>query len=1054
VDSTSPRTTAFGAHRSVRTFLTWLVLACLLPGVIGAVILFIYEYGQRRTQQEQDMLQTTRALVQAVDNHLLKVQAVAQALSVSDTLARHDLARFHQQARKAVTLSGLGNAVVLSNEAGQQLLNTTAEFGTPLPPRAQPERVRQVFSTATPVLSDVVIGGVLMRPVAAVDVPVIIGGKVAYALGIGILPEHFNALLKAQNLPPDWTAGVFDSAGTIIGRTHNPEHFVGRKPSSKLLQAMMKLTEASLETTTMDGVPVHTFYSSSPVTGWRVAIGIPYQHVVSELVRTLAALAFGVAALFGLGLVLARFMSARISDSLTALTGPAIALGYGRSVPVSEVYVKEAAQVADAIGRAATLLRERAAVLHARDRDLAEAQRLAKLGNWYWDLKSGRVSVSDSLREIYGRDVDSFPEMRGTVLPVESWERVNAASQEVMRTGKGYDLELPVNHGKGHTIWVNSKCNAALDEKGKVVGLRGIIQDITERKRADERLRQSEQELGKFKFFSDHANDMHFLLDRHGSILYANRKASERLGFSGTELLAMNIRDVATQAKDRFEEIYIRSQQVTVPPFEGMYRSRDGAIFPAEVSATVLEIRDEWLMFVTARDITERKLAEQRVREAALHDVLTGLPNRALVLEYCERLLAAAQRNHSQGALLFIDLDRFKPINDLHGHETGDRLLQQVGQRLLGCTRDEDMVGRLGGDEFVIVLPYLKADRLRAAAVAQHVIDSICRPFRIDRLELTISPSVGISYFPEHAIDVGTLIHTADLAMYQAKQTGRGGYHFYTPELDQRADQVLLLEVRLKNAIKNGELALHYQPVIDIRSGELVGAEALVRLADNGREAVGPERFIPIAESAGLIGELGEWVARQACRQHEDWLREGMKLIIAINVSPLQFRQRSFADTLSNIIRDSGIDPTALEIEVTESAVMEDVDEAVNILNRIKSLGVKVALDDFGTGYSSLSSLTSLPLDKLKVDQSFVRRIERDQASRAVIEAIIALGRTLRLNVVGEGIESEHALRYLKEHGCDQAQGYWFSRPLPPAEFAHWCQEQWGRTRVPAAGSV
>ncbi|HZW13333.1 MAG TPA: EAL domain-containing protein [Noviherbaspirillum sp.] len=440
-------------------------------------------------------------------------------------------------------------------------------------------------------------------------------------------------------------------------------------------------------------------------------------------------------------------------------------------------------------------------------------------------------------------------------------------------------------------------------------------------------------------------------------------------------------------------------------------------------------------------DITERKLAEQRVREAALHDALTGLPNRALVFEYGGHLLAAAQRNHGRGALLFIDLDRFKPINDLYGHEIGDRVLQEVGKRLVRYTRNEDLVGRLGGDEFVIFLPHLDGARDRAAIVAQHVVDSISQPFLIDNLELSVSPSIGISYYPDHATDVGALIHCADLAMYQVKQSGRANYRIYTSELDRHAEEAYWIEARLKNALRNNGLKLHYQPVVDIKSGKLIGAEALMRLDDGGNQ-VGPGNFIPIAESAGLIGELGEWVAAEACRQHEAWLGEGLRVTIAINVSPLQFRQRDFSERMSKILSNTGVDPTCLQLEVTESAVMENLDEAVKILNKIKSLGVKVSLDDFGTGYSSLSSLSSLPLDKLKVDQSFVRRIENDQASRVVTEAIIALGRSLRLEVIGEGIESENALRYLQEHGCDQAQGYWFSHPLPASEFAQWCREQ------------
>jgi diguanylate cyclase (GGDEF)-like protein/PAS domain S-box-containing protein len=444
----------------------------------------------------------------------------------------------------------------------------------------------------------------------------------------------------------------------------------------------------------------------------------------------------------------------------------------------------------------------------------------------------------------------------------------------------------------------------------------------------------------------------------------------------------------------------------------------------------------------THTDFNERKMAEQRVREAALHDSLTGLPNRALLFEYGNHLIAAARRKHSRGALLFIDLDRFKPINDIYGHEIGDRVLEEVGRRLVGCTRQEDVVGRLGGDEFVIILPHVDASRYPAGVVALHVVESISQPFRINSLELSISPSIGISYYPEHATDMSSLIHTADLAMYRAKQSGRANYQFYTPELDRQAEAAYALEARLKEALRHGGLVLHYQPVVDIKSGKLIGAEALVRLDGQDGKPISPARFIPVAESAGLIGELGDWVASEACRQHAAWLNEGMQVAIAINVSPLQFRQRDFAQRLGTIVTNNGIDPYGIQIEVTESAVMENVDEAIEILNQLKSLGVKVALDDFGTGYSSLSSLSSLPLDKLKVDQSFVRRVESDPASRAITRAMIALGRALNLEIVGEGIESEETLGYLRGEGCDHAQGYWVSHPLPPSEFAHWYRIQ------------
>jgi diguanylate cyclase (GGDEF)-like protein/PAS domain S-box-containing protein len=442
------------------------------------------------------------------------------------------------------------------------------------------------------------------------------------------------------------------------------------------------------------------------------------------------------------------------------------------------------------------------------------------------------------------------------------------------------------------------------------------------------------------------------------------------------------------------------------------------------------------------RDVTDTKLAEQRVLAAAQHDTLTGLPNRALIFEYASHLLAASERSHASGAFLFIDLDRFKPINDLYGHEIGDRLLQEVAKRLLNCVRQEDLVGRLGGDEFIVVLHQLGIAHT-AATVAQHIIGVLSCPFEIDTLDLSISACIGISEFPQHGTDVDTLIHAADLAMYQGKNDCRGSYFTYTPELDNRAGASSHIEVQLKRALQRGGLSLHYQPVIDMKTRHLVSVEALLRLIGDDGQLIGPDKFIPIAEAAGLIGELGEWVAVEACRQHHAWQKEGLPPIsMALNVSPLQFRQRGFAQRLQAIVQTAGLDPSCIQIEVTESTVMGNLDDAVNTLNSIRSVGIQIALDDFGTGYSSLSHLSNLPLDKLKVDQSFVRRLQYDNSSKAITMAIIALGRTLNLEVVGEGIESEDAFAYLDEQGCNQAQGYFISRPLLPADFSHWYRER------------
>jgi len=560
-----------------------------------------------------------------------------------------------------------------------------------------------------------------------------------------------------------------------------------------------------------------------------------------------------------------------------------------------------------------------------------------------------------------------------------------------------------------------------------------------DRELAADRLRESEE---RFRVLVEETAQAVWETDPGGRIVVDSPSWRAYTGQSFEEMAGFGALDVVHSEDRAFVDEQWRQAVSSGRPWSGehrIWRATGECRWTNVRAAPIRDAEGRILKWVGMNiDITDRKRAEQRVREAALHDPLTGLPNRRLMFEYASHLLAAAGRKHSQGALLFIDLDRFKPVNDLYGHEAGDLLLQEVGKRLVGCVRREDLVGRLGGDEFVILLPYLEQMH-DALSIAENVVQSVSSPFRIRSNDVKISPSIGISFFPQHGMEVDALVRTADLAMYHAKERGRGSYSVYAPELERRDDPMWSIEEKLKRALVSDGLVLHYQPVVDMKSGRLKGAEALLRLAAEEDRRIGPDLFIPVAEAAGLIGAVGEWVAAEACRQHCAWLAEGLPPVpIAINVSPQQFRLRRFAQRLSEIVQASCIDPSCLQLEVTESSIMENVPEAIEILNAVREMGIKVALDDFGTGYSSLSYLGSLPLDKLKIDQSFVRRLGEDQTSRAIIEAIIALGRTLRLEVVGEGIETDEILSYLQAHGCDQGQGYFFARPMVNHEFARW----------------
>jgi diguanylate cyclase (GGDEF)-like protein/PAS domain S-box-containing protein len=438
------------------------------------------------------------------------------------------------------------------------------------------------------------------------------------------------------------------------------------------------------------------------------------------------------------------------------------------------------------------------------------------------------------------------------------------------------------------------------------------------------------------------------------------------------------------------------------------------------------------------RDITKRKDAEEKIRHASLHDSLTGLPNRSMLFEYAGHLLPHNKRTSRRAALLFLDLDRFKSVNDTHGHETGDKMLKEVASRLSHALRTEDIVVRLGGDEFLILLQDIN-HVYDAAEVAKHIIGKINEPYRTGELTLSLSTSVGISIFPGDGQDIDTLISHADAAMYQAKQAGRNNFQFYSPEFAAGTRLQVVIEQQLRSALYTDAFHLYYQPVVDLKTLDIVSVEALLRWKNND---VGPDQFVPIAEATGIINSIGRWVLQEASRQHNTWLANGLPAIpIAVNVSVVEFRDRDFVSHFKRLVNEHGIDIRALQLELTETAVMDDIEHAIALLSELKALGVKILLDDFGTGHSSLAYLARLPLNKLKIDKSFISRLESDVASRAVTDAMLALGHTLNLDMVAEGVESTTELDYLQSRGCQQAQGYFFSKPMAGDAFQSWYRE-------------
>ena len=546
----------------------------------------------------------------------------------------------------------------------------------------------------------------------------------------------------------------------------------------------------------------------------------------------------------------------------------------------------------------------------------------------------------------------------------------------------------------------------------------------------------------RFDALTQYANDIILLVNAEGRVVEVNDRAVEAFGLSRESLLTLDISDLRP-ARDK--EVSIEQRQRLVKEgsllFEANFLRRDGSDFPVEVSARLIELGGEWFFQGILRDITERKKAEEKIQFLAHHDALTGLPNRALLNDRLGQSLARANRYGSRVAILFLDFDRFKNINDSLGHTVGDGVLRAVADRLKSCVREGDTVARLGGDEFVIVLPDLREAEC-VAPIAEKILQLGAEPYVVDDHQLRVTISIGLSVYPEDGHDIDTLLKNADTAMYFAKENGRDSYHFYTQDMNSRALDILQMESCLQRALANDEFSLCYQPQISFATGKIVGAEALLRWHHPEMGTVPPDQFIPLAEDRGLIGAIGDWVLETACRQNRSWQQEGLRpILLAVNISARQLHQLDFADRLAHVLAETGMAPELLELELTESVVMRDAEQMVELLTVLKSMGLTLSIDDFGTGYSSLSYLKKFPIDRLKIDRSFVQDLAQNPEEAAITRAIIGMGQTLKLRTIAEGVETEEQLRFLQREGCDEFQGFFSGKPLPADEFARMLRE-------------
>lgn len=649
---------------------------------------------------------------------------------------------------------------------------------------------------------------------------------------------------------------------------------------------------------------------------------------------------------------------------------------------------------------------------------------------------SGAVIIANAAaRRLYGLAPDeNFPPLQepegysfvrddGSACPISELPGARA-----MHEGRPASAVVGIDRRDGSRGWLLAKAEPLA--RDAQMGLHPVVltlNDVTAQRRAEEDLR-----LAATVF--DHSVEAIMITDAQRRILSVNKAFTSLTGFTPEAVVGQTpaLLSASRHGLAHYDSIWTEAAEKGVWQGEIWQRRRDGSEFPEWLSIGAVRDRSQAITHYVSvfADITERKASEARIAFLAHHDPLTGLPNRTLLQDRLAQALGRAERSGSVLALLFLDLDRFKTINDSLGHLVGDHLLQSVAERLLQCVRDTDTICRQGGDEFIIVLPDI-ADADVPARIAEKILRRLAEPFEVDGHILGTSFSIGLSVFPEDGRTANVLMKNADTAMYHAKGSGRNTYRFFTEAMNANAMDRLLLERHLRRALESHELSVSFQPQVDIHSGAIVGAEALLRWKSAELGFVPPNRFIPIAEESGLIIPIGRWVLRKACQHAMQWYRSGYRFVtVAVNISALQFRRGDIVATVSEVLAETGLPPEYLELELTESILMENAEDILDTVQQLKTLGVRLSIDDFGTGYSSLSYLKRFAVDRLKIDQGFIRGMVDDPDDAAIVRAIIQLGRSLKLEVIAEGVESLRQIEFLKREGCLESQGYFYCQPV------------------------
>lgn len=647
----------------------------------------------------------------------------------------------------------------------------------------------------------------------------------------------------------------------------------------------------------------------------------------------------------------------------------------------------------------------------------------------YRNTIDGRMlDCNDAMARILGfESKDDFLRLNARDLYFDPEER-NGFIASVLQDEGTRGIEVCLRRRDGQPVWLLESVHL-LD--GRI--LEGTVIDITDRKRAEDALRESEE---RYRLMAENSTDLISRTTRRGILVYASDAVRSLLGYEPAEMIGRNFIDFVHPADRHIVNRYTGLLELRRSSHTFSYRARrkDGSEVWFETTSRAIinpETRAIDEIVSVSRDINERRRAEEQIEYQAYHDSLTGLPNRLLFRDRLTIALAHAKRQETAVAVMFLDLDRFKLVNDTLGHSLGDELLRIIATRLKSVLREGDTIARMGGDEFTVLLGDLASSNV-AAAIAQKLLDTVAEPVRIEGHELYVTTSIGIALFPNDGETAETLLKNADGAMYRAKDLGRNSFQLCSAAMNTRATERLSIESALRRAIERDELVLHFQPIVMLDSRSVAGMEALLRWNRPGFGIVPPAKFIDIAEETRMIVPIGEWVLHEACRRAKTWQASGhSSMRVAVNLSPRQFQQSDLRTVVARALCDSGLAPDSLELEITESTAMLNTDRTMRTLAELRELGVHIALDDFGTGHSSLNYLRRFPIDRVKIDREFVAEIEESASDRAIVSAIVAMAHGLDLAVTAEGVETEGQVTFLREQGCEEVQGFLFGKPAP-----------------------